>query len=482
GKVGVTHEPPELCLIEKRGRLGGVILTEATDDFIIEGGPDSFLSQKPWALELCQKLGLEDRLVGTREDQRKTYVFSRGKLEELPEGLTLMVPTQIKPFLRSGLISLPGKIRMALDLLLPRKVIEEDEDEPMGAFVRRRLGREALERIAEPLMAGIYAGSADQISLKATFPNFLALEQEYGSLIRGMWHKRQEALKHQQVPAPKDSSLITHHSSLITHHSSLSSKWALFMTLWGGLTELVQALAAKLDRVSFITGHQVTRIDPHFDEAPQRPIYDLYLANGDLLQADVVVLATPAYVAADLVEEFSTFLANILRNIPYVSTATVSLGYKKSDFPRLPHGFGFVVPRIENHKIIASTWTSNKYPHRAPDEDILLRCYLGGSGREDLVALDDSALIQIVREDLKAIMGIGQEPILSRVYRWEKAMPQYLVGHLDQVDTLDEYLSYYPGLFLTGNAYRGVGIPDCIHNGILTAEKVFQYLLTLKLS
>jgi len=447
-------------LIEARERLGGVILTETVDGFVIEGGPDSFLSQKPWALELCQWLGLTDRLIGTREDQRKTYVLCKGQLQELPEGLTLMVPTRLRPFLWSGLISLPGKIRMGMDLFLPRK--KDEEDESMGAFVRRRLGQEALERIAEPLMAGIYAGNADQISLKATFPNFLTLEREYGSLIRGMWFKRREVQRRQREEAP--------------------SKWTLFMTLQGGLTELVQALIAKLDGVSLMTGKQVIRVNPDSSQmatlnlSPRQPVYQIQLAEGRVLPADAVILATPAYATATLVEGFSPSLATLLRQIPYVSTATVSLGYKKSDLSPLPQGFGFVVPRSEHRKIIASTWTSNKYPHRAPEGGILLRCYLGGADHEELVSLEDRTLIQIAREELKEIMGISREPVLARVYRWTKAMPQYLVGHLDRLAILEELLSRYPGLFLTGSAYRGVGIPDCIRHGALTAEKVIKYL------
>ncbi|HWP47700.1 MAG TPA: protoporphyrinogen oxidase [Candidatus Limnocylindrales bacterium] len=439
-------------LIEGRERLGGVILTEVVDGFVIEGGPDSFLSTKPWALELCQKLGLTDRLIGTREDQRKTYVFSRGRLEELPEGLTFMIPTQIRSFLRSGLISLPGKIRMGLDLLLPRKVGREDES--LGAFIRRRLGREVLERIAEPLLGGIYAGQIDQMSLQATFPNFQTLEQEYRSLIWGMLRKRREIPKSLKTP----------------------SKWTLFVTLRGGLTELVQTLTTQLNRISFIKGKPVVWIKPSSDSSSLQPVYHLTLANGEILQADVIVLATPAYIAADFVESFNSSLAAVLREIPYTSTVTISLGYKKSDFAHLPPGFGFVVPRVENRRIIASTWTSNKYPHRAPDDKILLRCYIGGANQEDLVSLEDRILIQIVREELREIAGITQEPVLTRVYRWEKVMPQYLVGHLNRLTTLERLLTHHPGLFLTGNAYRGPGIPDCIHSGALTAEKVLKYL------
>ncbi len=441
-------------LIEGRERLGGVILTEKVDGFVIEGGPDSFLSTKPWALELCQKLDLTDHLIGTCEDQRKTYVFSRGRLEELPEGLSFMIPTQIRPFLRSGLISLPGKLRMGLDLLLPRKVGREDES--IGAFVRRRLGQEVLERMAEPLLGGIYAGQVDQMSLQATFPNFQTLEQEYRSLIWGMLCKRREI---QRSLKEKNS-----------------SKWTLFVTLRGGLTELVQTLTARLNRVSFIKGKPVVRIRPSSDSSSPRPVYHLTVADGETFQADVIVLATPAYIAADFVENFNPSLAAVLREIPYTSTVTISLGYKKSDFAHLPHGFGFVVPRVENRRIIASTWTSNKYPHRAPDDKILLRCYMGGANQEDLVSLEDRALIQIVREELKEIVGITQEPVLTRVYRWEKVMPQYLVGHLDRLTALERLLSHHPGLFLTGNAYRGPGIPDCIHSGALTAEKVLKYL------
>jgi oxygen-dependent protoporphyrinogen oxidase len=441
-------------LIEGSKRPGGVILTETVDGFVIDGGPESFLSTKPWALELCQRLGLTNRLVGTCEDQKKTYIFSRGKLHELPEGLTLMVPTRIKPFLQSGLISLSGKLRMGMDLFLPSKV--GDEDESMGSFVRRRLGQEILERLAEPLMGGIYAGDANQISLKTTFPNFLTLEKEYGSVIRGMWSKRKEARKHLQEGA--------------------SSKWTMFVTLRGGLTELIQTLVAKLDRVSLMTDNPVIRLHPSANSSSQQSVYTITLAKGESIQADVIILTTPSYKTANLLEELSPLLSTRLREIPYVSTATVSLGYKKSDFSHPPYGFGFVIPRVENRKIIASTWTSNKFPYRAPNDGLLLRCYMSQTSQKDLMSLDDSTLVQIAREELKVIVGITQEPILTRIYRWEKAMPQYLVGHLDRLAKMEGLLSNYPGLFLTGSAYRGVGIPDCIYSGTLTAENVLRYL------
>ncbi len=459
--VRKNQSPVSFTLIESQLRLGGKILTDTDHGFVIEGGPDSFISQKPWALELCLQLGLKDRLTGTNREQTATYILHNGRLVNLPEGLMLLVPTRIGPLLATPLFSPLGKLRMGMDWIIPRK--QTPEDESLAGFVRRRLGQEAVERLAEPLLAGIYAGDAEQMSLAATFPQFMELEQRYGSLIRGMLARRREMLN--RTASGKEPTPGTIPTTM-------------FMTLKGGLSELVTALVSKLDQNALIVGTEVERI--HWKSGLST--YHVRLKDGTTITADAVIAASPAYVAADLLAETDATLVRTLREIPYVSTATVSLAYRKNQFRHPLNGFGFVVPRREGRNIMACTWTSTKFPHRAPEDRVLLRCFVGGAGREDLVGLPEKDLVNTVRDDLRAIMKITEEPVFSRVYRWEKANPQYPVGHLDRLADMDDRLTRLPGLFLAGAAYRGVGVPDCIRQGNEAAERVFKYLTAQKQS
>ncbi len=442
-------DPPVSCtLIEAEPRLGGKILTDEVGGFVVEGGPDSFLTQKPWGLELCRRLGLADRLIGTNPDQRRTFVFSEGGLRELPEGLVMGLPTRLSPFVRSSILSWPGKLRLAAELVMPR--CSQSGDESLGAFFRRRLGTEALERIIEPLLTGIYAGDTDRLSILATFPRFREMEREHGSLIRSLlaaWWKQRSTEKNQE------------------------SRWTPFVTLRGGLTDMVQALAARLKDVTVLTGRRA-------EEVRMRgggPSYEVLLDGGASIPADVVVVATPAYDAASLVEPLNRTLAEMLRGIPYAGTATVSLGFRKEGFSHNLDGYGFVVPRVEGRLLLASTWTSSKWRHRVPDGAVLIRSYVGGAGQEVVLEQSDEEMVGLVRAELRDTMGIEEEPVLARVYRWPRAMPQYLVGHLDRLVVMDTMLARLPGFFLTGAGYRGVGLPDCIRDGTLTAEKVLRY-------
>lgn len=432
--------PVTCTLIEAGGDWGGKIVTHRVGDLTIEAGPDSFLSQKPWGLELCTKLGLSGRLINTNEHQKKTFVYSRGRLRELPEGLVVIVPTKLGPFLKSGLISWPGIARMGLDLALPARC--GDGDESLASFFSRRLGREAFERVVEPLMAGIYAGDANQISLRATFPRFLDLERQHGSLIRGM---------------------------LASRPAGPSSGRTMFVTLQDGLTELVRALVAKLiaSGTRLMTRRPVTalRVRQTSINHPVGWTYDVTLGDGTVLSADAVVLATPAFVSSDLVRPLSPIAAELLGAIPYASTATVSLAYKTGTLGDGVSGFGFVVPRIEGRDLLAATWTSLKWPHRAPATQTLVRCYLGGVGREAILREDDAVLIRRVRDELCDIAGVTAEPDYAEVNRWDRGMPQYTLGHLDRLETIRRSLDRYPGLVLAGAAYRGIGIPDCIRDG-----------------
>ena len=440
-------------VLESSPAWGGKIVTHRIGELTTEAGPDSFLSQKQAGLELCRKLGLTDQLINTNETAKRAFVLSRGRLHELPEGLITFVPKQLGPFLRSGLLSWTGLARMGLDVVMPRG--PADGDESLASFFRRRFGSQAFERVLEPLMAGIYAGDADQMSVKATFPRFVELEQEYGSIIRGMM-----AAKKKQPPVPASG-----------------HKRTMFVSLRNGLGDLVTALTARLAQqgVDLRGGCQVDalRVRSH---QPGRWMYDLILNDGSALSTEALVLATPAYVSAELLRPLTPIAGGLLEMIPYASTATVAMAFPAQAVAGVVEGFGFIVPRAEARDLIAATWTSLKWPHRAPADQVLIRCYVGGVGREAILQLNDDQLIAKIRADLAALCGIKAVPTYVEVNRWWKAMPQYTIGHLDQLTQLDAALSRYGGLVLTGAGYRGVGIPDCIRDGAVAAEKVVRHL------
>jgi protoporphyrinogen/coproporphyrinogen III oxidase len=424
------------------------------DGFVIEAGPDSLLTQKPWGVELCQQLGLGDHLIGTNDQQRRIYILWRGRLHALPEGLMLIVPTLLGPLLRSRLLTWPGKLRMGCEYFLPPRPSQSDES--LAAFVRRRLGREALEKIATPLLAGIYAGSLEQMSLLATFPRLHELEAQHGGLLRGMLAQRRAMAR---VSPPHDRRPPT-----------------MFMAPRAGMGEIVEAISAHLGQVTVLRGTAVQRVVPRGEGMAGWPSYEVQCERSPALQAEAVVVATPAHEAARLVEGFHSRLAEALRAIPYVSTATISLAYRRADVAHPLDGFGFLVGNREGRRLMAATWTSSKFAQRAPAEHVLIRSFVGGAGREQLVGLEDTALIQMVHEELGDILGIRQAPLLARAFRWERANPQYRVGHLQHVETMEKMLASCPGLFLTGSAYRGVGVPDCIYQGEQTAERVLAAL------
>jgi oxygen-dependent protoporphyrinogen oxidase len=443
----------EVALIEKEKRFGGCIVTDNVDGFIIEGGPDCFVSEKPWTIQLSEELGLEDRFLCTNEENRRVFILSGGRLHELPEGFMLMIPTSFVPFLKSSLISLPGKLRMAMDLFIPKR--RSDEEESLAQFVGRRLGNEALEKIAEPLVAGIHAGSPETMSISSTFPRFIQLEEEYRSLILGMLARRRKAAAFaQKRPGPKRT---------------------MFMAFLGGMMELTDAIETRLDSGSLLSSREVASISRRMNNGR----YEVTMEGGEKLEANCVVLATPTYVTAKLLRDLAGSLSEALLTIPYVSSATISLVYRQSEIHHPLDGFGFVIPRAERRKIMASTWTSVKFPHRSPHDSVLLRAFVGGAKNEDLVGLDDESMISMVRGELKGIMGITADPVLTRIYRWDKSMPQYTLGHAEKVNRLEEGLLNYPGLYLTGCAYRGIGISDCIHDGRLTAERALDFLESL---
>jgi len=430
----------DLTLIESRERLGGSIASERVDGFLVEAGPDSFLSEKPWALALCRRLGVEDRLVRTDDRFRKIFVWHRGRLHPLPDGFQLLAPTALLPFATSSLFSLPGKLRMALDLVLPRGVAD---DESLGAFVRRRLGAEALERVAQPLVAGIYTADPDDLSLTATMPRFIELERKERSVILGLRRGLRRA------PLPGTS----------------GARWSLFVTFAGGMEELVTALTGKLPAGAVVLKQRVSALQR------EGAGWRVATAEGGRFEADRVILATEAHATARLTRYLDPALATLLEEIPYASAATVSLGYRRADVPHGLDGFGFVVPRTEGKALLAATFSSVKYPGRAPEGHVLIRGFLGGMLNSAILTEDDEALLARARAELREALGIAASPVLTRLHRWPASMPQYRVGHLARVETIERVSGALPGLSLAGAAYRGVGIADCVRSGEAAAEQ-----------
>jgi len=430
----------ELTLVEARERLGGTIATERAGGFLIEAGPDSFLSEKPWALALCRRLALEDRLARTDDRYRKVFVWHAGRLHPLPDGWELLAPTRLAPFLSSRLFSWPGKLRMAFDLVLPRGIAD---DESLGAFVRRRLGREALERVAQPLVAGIYTADPDDLSLTATMPRFAELEKQERSIILGLRRARRRA-----------------------RETGVSgARWSLFVTLKEGMEDLVAALATRLQPGTVLLKQRVAGVERRGDR------WRVATAEGADLDADRVIVATESHAAARMLRYVDPTLATLLAEIPYASSATVTLGYRRADVVHPLDGFGFVVPHAEKRALLACTFSSVKYAGRAPEGDVLLRAFVGGALNEAVLELDDAPLVMRARAELREALGITAAPALARVFRWPKAMPQYHVGHLARVETIERRAGALPGLDLAGGAYRGVGIADCVRSGEAAAER-----------
>ena len=437
--------PLTLTLLEAAPRLGGTIQTERHDGFVVECGPDSFLSEKPWALALCKRLGVEGRLVGTNDRMRRNFVVFGGRLHPLPDGFQLLAPTRFGPFLRSRLFSWQGKLRMGLDLLLPRG---GERDESLGAFVRRRLGREALERVAQPMVAGIYTADPDELSLAATMPRFLELERKDRSIILSMWRAARRA------PAASGE--------------SSGARWSLFVTFADGMEECIQILAARLPQESIHLKERVIEVTRHGAR------WRVVTAAGSALSADAVILAPEAHQVARMLRYLDPALAHLLEEIPYASSATVTFAHRRADIGHPLDGFGFVVPQVEGRPIIACTFSSVKYPGRAPAGHELLRVFMGGAMNEAVLDRPDGELVEIARAQLAELLGVRGEPLFVRLSRYPRAMPQYQVGHLARVEAIEQCLRRHPGLALVGGAYRGVGISDCVRFGEEAAVRLID--------
>jgi protoporphyrinogen/coproporphyrinogen III oxidase len=437
----------ELSLLEAADRLGGTIHTERREGFVIEHGPDSFLSEKPWALDLCRRLGVEDRLLRTDDRFRRTFVVLGGRLHPLPDGFQLLAPTRLWPFLGSRLFSWPGKLRMALDLALPRG---GDPDESLGGFVRRRLGREALERVAQPLVAGIYTADPEDLSLAAAMPRFLELERRERSVILGMWRAARRA--------PAEAA------------GASGARWSLFVSFGDGMDELVRLLAARLPPGA------VRLRKPVSDVRRNGGRWQVSTAEGGTWEADALILAPEAHRVARMVRYLDPALAHLLDGISYASSATVTLAYRRADVAHPLDGFGFVVPHVERRPIIACTFSSVKYPGRAPHGHALLRVFLGGALAEAVLEQSDDSLVATARSQLDELLGTRGNPVFTRIARYPKAMPQYHVGHLARVEAIEQCVRRHPGLALVGGAYRGVGIADCVRSGEEAAERLLEPL------
>jgi oxygen-dependent protoporphyrinogen oxidase len=442
----------EVTLLEAGSRLGGTIQTEHRDEFVLEHGPDSFISEKPEALELVKRLGLESQLIETNKEHRRSFIVRKGRLRPVPEGFQLLGPSRLWPFVTSDIFSWTGKARMALDLLLPRGNTNQDLDESLAQFVRRRLGREALERMAQPMVAGIYTADPERLSLRATMPRFLEMERKDRSVILAMLKR-------------------AHTEGKVETNGTSGARYSLFLSFERGMQTLVDELSLRLPRSWVQLNAKVASLQSDRTSGG----WLVNTGSGVSITADAVCLALPTHVAAQLLRETDSKLSAELESISYASTATVNLAYHRRDIPHQLEGFGFVVPFIEKRSVMACTFSSIKFSGRAPNGFVLLRAFVGGALQPDMFALDDAEMLQRVQSDLRQLLGVEKPPVFSRVTRWPRSMPQYEIGHLDRVQRIDNQLIQLPTLKLAGNAYRGAGIPDCIRSGEKAAEEVMSF-------
>jgi oxygen-dependent protoporphyrinogen oxidase len=449
-RAGVARRPVEVVVLEATKRIGGTIWTEHRDGFTLEGGPDSFITNKPWGVDLCRALGLGPQLLGTDGSHRRSFVVRQGRLVPVPEGFVLLAPSRLAPILTTPILSWRGKLRLLMDLVLPRKA--DDADESLAAFVRRRLGREALDRLVQPLVGGIYTADPAELSLRATLPQFAAMEQEHGSLILAALRQARQARA--------------------AARAASGARYGLFVTLADGMEALPRALAAALPPGSLRRGAAARRVAQPDPAGP----WVVEMLDGPPIEAGAVVLATAAHAAARLIDGFDSELALHLRSIPYASSAIVTVAYPRDRVAHPLDGFGVVVPAIEGRSILAVSFLSVKFPRRAPAGTALLRVFVGGATQPELFDLDDEALTALVRRELAELLGVSGDPLLVDVARHPRAMPQYTLGHQGRVAQIQRQVARHPRLALAGNAYDGVGIPDCIRSGQEAAEAILAAL------
>lgn len=447
----------EYLLYESSSQLGGVLRTETIDGCLVEAGPDSFITEKIWATDLCRTLGIGDQLIGSNDADRKTYILVNGRLVVMPDGLMFMVPTKILPTALSPLFSWKTKLRMARELLHPP--LSANGDESVASFVERHYGQEMVDRLADPLLSGVYGGEAVNLSVRAVLPRFAEMERKYGSLSRAMLAARKKIPQNSIKPAP------------------------LFTSMREGMQSLAQAVASRLTSSCLLTNTQVHTFEREGmgwvvrSSSTAEHRFDSQLRESIGLQSrqfDALILALPAHAAAQLLTSVSPELSTELTAIQYSSSITIGLGYDRSVRSSLPPGFGFLVPRSEGKRLLAATFVHNKFPHRAPEDRALLRCFLAGTNADAAWQLSDDQIVGIVRKELEQILGLRAEPLFTRVYRWKSAMAQYGVGHLERLERIEQLRQKLPGLALAGNGYRGIGVPDCVRSGQEAARQVLS--------
>jgi protoporphyrinogen/coproporphyrinogen III oxidase len=425
-------------LFEKSDRLGGVIQTERRNGFVLEAGPDSFLSAKPEAARLCAELGIGDQLISSNDAGRRTYILVNGRLVAIPPGLEFMVPTRVWPMVTTPLFSFTTKLRMVRELLTAAR--KDAADESVADFVRRHFGQQMVERVAEPLLAGVYGGNVAELSVRSVLPRFAEMEREHGSLVRATLRAKRTAPARGGKPQP------------------------LFTSLRNGMQQMVEALAGALPQSSIRLGQAELHVRPMNDD------WQVETTSSVLVDRfQEVVLAVPAPAAAAILRQFHPALIEGLKRIQYTSSVAVALAY---DEAALPPGHGFLVPRSEGRKIMACTFVHKKFPHRAPEGKKMLRCFFSSSRMPDLLTYSDESLQQIARQELKEILGIGAEPTFARTFRWERAMAQYETGHLARVAEMEKILAGAPGFHLIGNSFYGIGVPDCIKTARQAVERI----------
>ena len=433
----------EYVLYESSPRLGGVLCSERVGGCLVEAGPDSFLTEKPWGSDLCRAVGLGDQLIGSKDPDRKTYILTNGHLVPMPDGLMFMVPTKILPTAFSSLFSWKTKLRMAREFSHPPQVIEHDES--VASFVERHYGPEMVDHLVDPLLSGIYGGEATSLSIRAVLPRFAEMERTHGSLGRAMVAARKKNPAGSRKPAPP-----------------------IFTSLKNGMQSLADAVVTRLTSSSLKVNTPVLDV--------QRERERWLVSTGEQSGLfDAVILALPTHAAARVLQRCSPELSSEFAAIEYSSSITMALGYDHDVRQSLPPGFGFLVPRSEGKRMLAATFVHNKFPYRAPEDRALLRCFFAGASAENIWPLADVQIVGIVRNELQQILGLRGDPLFARVYKWKSTMAQYGVGHLDRLDRIELLRQQLPGLALAGNGYRGIGIPDCIRSG---RDAVNQILFT----
>lgn len=449
-----TKRPLEITLLEASSRLGGIIQTEHRDGFVIERGPDSFISEKPEAVTLAKRLGIESRLIQTNDEHRRSFIVRNGRLRAVPEGFQLLAPSRIWPFVTTDIFSAAGKLRMAADLLLPRIPANGNSDESLASFVTRRLGKEALDRMAQPMVGGIYTADPATLSLRATLPRFLDMERKHRSIILAMLRQRKTN--------KNEASGVS------------GPRYSLFLSFDRGMQVLTEELERSIAAagVTVELNSKVTSLDHGPDE------WTIRTSNGAGVLADRVCLCVPAYSAASLLEKIDDNLAQQLRAIEYTSTATINFAYRRDQIGHPLDGFGFVVPFIERRRLIACTFSSVKFSGRAPERHVLLRAFVGGALQPEMFELNEAEMVEQVRADLEQLLNIQGQTMFVETAKWSRSMPQYYVGHLERVGEIEARVSSLNTIALAGNSYRGAGIPDCIRSGEAAAEQLMNSVIT----